>query len=79
MNDIIVYTQNDCPPCQIIKMFLKEFGFSYTEKNITLDGKSKEELTQVYNSFSTPTIVIGEEVIIGFDLERLKKVLDIRE
>jgi glutaredoxin len=79
MNDIIVYTQNDCPPCQIIKMFLKEFGFSYKEKNISLDDKSKQELTQTYNSYSTPTIVIGKEVITGFDLERLKKVLDIRE
>lgn len=79
MNDIIVYTQNDCPPCQIIKMFLKEFGFSYTEKNISINDKSKQELTQTYNSYSTPTIVIGQEVITGFDLERLKKVLDIQE
>ncbi|ESU31640.1 hypothetical protein G3A_15580 [Bacillus sp. 17376] len=79
MNDIIVYTQNDCPPCQIIKMFLNEFGFSYTEKNIIDDENSMKELTEIYNSFSTPTIVIGEEVITGFDLERLKKVLDIKE
>jgi glutaredoxin len=79
MNDIIVYTQNDCPPCQIIKMFLSEFGFSYTEKNINLDDKSKQELTEIYNSYSTPTIVIGEEIITGFDLEKLKRVLDIKD
>ncbi|MBS8263268.1 glutaredoxin family protein [Mesobacillus boroniphilus] len=79
MNDIIVYTQNECPPCKIIKMFLNEFGFSYTEKNINEDEQSRQELTNTYNSYSTPTIVIGEEVITGFDLERLKKVLDIKE
>lgn len=79
MNDIIVYTQNECPPCQIIKMFLNEFGFSYTEKNINEDENSRQELTEIYNSYSTPTIVIGEEVITGFDLERLRKVLDIKE
>jgi glutaredoxin-like YruB-family protein len=79
MNDIIIYTQNDCPPCQIIKMFLNEFGFSYTEKNINSDEQSRQELTEVYNSYSTPTIVIGEEVITGFNLERLKEVLEIRE
>ncbi|WP_226087282.1 glutaredoxin family protein [Mesobacillus sp. S13] len=79
MNDIIVYTQNDCPPCQIIKMFLKEFGFPYTEKNISINDKSKQELTQTYNSYSTPTIIIGDEVITGFDLERLKKALDIQD
>ncbi|WP_102262029.1 glutaredoxin family protein [Mesobacillus jeotgali] len=79
MNDIIVYTQNDCPPCQIIKMFLTEYGFSYEEKNINEDEKSRQELTEIYKSYSTPTIVIGEEIITGFDLEKLKKVLDIRE
>jgi glutaredoxin len=79
MNDIIVYTQNDCPPCQIIKMFLREFGFTFTERNINEDEKSRQELTEIYNSYSTPTIVIGEEVITGFDLERLKQVLDIKE
>lgn len=79
MNDIIVYTQNDCPPCKIIKMFLNEFGFSYTEKNINEDEESRRELTEIHNSLSTPTIVVGEEVITGFDLQRLKKVLDIRE
>ncbi|MFT9597676.1 glutaredoxin family protein [Mesobacillus sp.] len=79
MNDIIVYTQNDCPPCKIIKMFLNEFGFAYTEKNINQDEQSRQELTNTYNSYSTPTIVIGEEVITGFDLEKLKKVLDIKE
>ncbi|MCM3572966.1 MULTISPECIES: glutaredoxin family protein [Mesobacillus] len=79
MKDIIVYTQNDCPPCQIIKMFLTEFGFSYTEKNINLDDQSKQELTENYNSYSTPTIVIGEEIITGFDLEKLKRVLEIKD
>ena len=79
MNDIIVYTQNECPPCQIIKMFLTEYGFSYTEKNINENEKSRQELTEIYNSYSTPTIVIGEEIVTGFDLEKLKKVLDISE
>ncbi len=79
MNDIIVYTQNDCPPCKIIKMFLNEYRFSYTEKNIDENEQSRQELTELYHSYSTPTIVIGEEVITGFDLERLKRVLNIEE
>jgi len=60
-------------------MFLTEFGFSYTEKNINLDDQSKQELTENYNSYSTPTIVIGEEIITGFDLEKLKRVLEIKD
>ncbi|WP_423409883.1 glutaredoxin family protein [Heyndrickxia sp. MSNUG] len=77
MSNIIVYTQNECPPCKIVKMFLTEYGFSFSEKNIHEDEKSRQELTDLYGSYSTPTIVVGTEVITGFDLEKLKLVLKI--
>lgn len=79
MNDIIVYTQNDCPPCKIIKMFLDDYGIGYTEKNINADDQSRRELTEVYGSYSTPTIIVGKEIVTGFDLEKLKRVLEIQE
>ena len=34
-----------------------------------------KELTEKYKSHSTPTLVIGEEVMIGFDPERLDEIL----
>jgi hypothetical protein len=33
------------------------------------------ELLRTYNSRSTPTIVVGNEVMIGFDPERLDQML----
>jgi len=33
------------------------------------------ELTQKYNSQSTPTVVIGDQVLIGYDPERLSQLL----
>ncbi|MEH7122284.1 glutaredoxin family protein [Bacillus sp. JJ1532] len=79
MKEITIYTQPDCPPCEITKRFLSEYGFSYTAKDIKKDEKARNDLINKYQSFSTPTIVIGEEVITGFDLERLKDILDIKE
>lgn len=79
MNDIIVYTQNDCPPCKIIKMFLDDYGIAYTEKNINTDDLSRRELTEVYGSYSTPTIIVGKEIVTGFDLEKLKQILEIQD
>ncbi|WP_053362011.1 glutaredoxin family protein [Bacillus sp. FJAT-27251] len=77
MSQITIYTQNDCPPCQIVKMFLKEHQVDFEEKNITSDPKARDELTQVYGAYSTPTVVAGNEVIIGFELEKLKKTLSL--
>jgi glutaredoxin len=33
------------------------------------------ELVETYQSRSTPTLVIGQEVMIGFDPERLDELL----
>ncbi|KOP81904.1 glutaredoxin family protein [Cytobacillus solani] len=79
MKKITVYTQPDCPPCEITKRFLTEYGFSYEVKNIKTDQKARMELIETYQSYSTPTIVIGEQVITGFDLEKLKIELNIKD
>lgn len=79
MTSIIFYTQPDCPPCEITKTFLKEYGFSFELKDIKSDSRARKELMEVYQSYSTPTLVIGEEVITGFNLERLMEVLKIEE
>ncbi|MGN7398657.1 glutaredoxin family protein [Cytobacillus praedii] len=79
MKNITVYTQPDCPPCEITKRFLTEYGFSFEVKNIKTDQKARMELIETYQSYSTPTIVIGEKVITGFDIEKLKSELNIQE
>ena len=79
MKNIIVYTQPDCPPCEITKRFLTEYGFSFEVKNIKTDQKARMELIETYQSYSTPTIVIGEKVITGFDIEKLKSELNIQD
>ncbi len=33
------------------------------------------QLVRTYNSRTTPTLVIGEEVMVGFDPQRLDEVL----
>ncbi|MBN8199390.1 glutaredoxin domain-containing protein [Bacillus sp. NTK034] len=78
MKEIVLYTQPDCPPCEIIKLFLNENGYTYTIKDIKKDATAHKELTRQYNSFSTPTIVIGDTVIRGFDLEKLQSALDLK-
>ncbi|MDQ0217267.1 NrdH-redoxin [Peribacillus cavernae] len=77
MHNITVYTQPDCPPCKIVKMFLQEYNLNFTEKDIKADKQARHELTNQFGSYSTPTVVIDGEAIIGFDQEKLKKKLQI--
>jgi hypothetical protein len=42
---------------------------------VSVDQKAIFELMRTYKSRSTPTIVVGDEVMIGFDPERLDRML----
>lgn len=78
MPKITLYSQPDCPPCEITKRFLTEYGFNYEIKDIKKDQNAKNDLIKKYNSYSTPTVVIDEDTIItGFDIQKLKDALKI--
>jgi glutaredoxin len=56
-------------------MFLTERGETFEERDITRDPDAVRELTERYKSHSTPTLVIGDEVLIGFDPDRIDEIL----
>jgi glutaredoxin len=72
---IIVFTQPDSLPCEAVKMFLKHRGAKFEERNVLRDEAAARELEQKYNSRSTPTLIVGEEILVGFDPERIDELL----
>lgn len=72
---VIVFTQQDCLPCGWVKTFLSERGVEFEERSIDSGFGVVTEMTQRYKSQSTPTVVIGDEVLIGYDPERLVQLL----
>lgn len=49
---VIIYTQDDCPPCAFIKNYLVNKNIKFTEKNIK-NQKYKNEMMD-YDAFATP-------------------------
>ena len=45
------------------------------ECDVSSNPQAVEELIYKYRSRLTPTLVIGDEVLIGFDPERIDKLL----
>ena len=58
-----------------MKSYLSERGIEYQERDVSLDQSAIQDLVHKYQSRTTPTLVIGEEVMIGFDPERLNELL----
>jgi glutaredoxin len=73
---IVVFTQPDSLPCEAVKLFLKDGKARFEERCVTYDDEARHELAEKYKSRSTPTVLIGDEIIIGFDPERLDQLLE---
>lgn len=78
MRKVVVYTQEGCGPCTAEKLWLKDNGVEFEERDIRENSQYLNEIVELGAS-ATPATVIedenGSEVILGFDQERLEKVL----
>jgi glutaredoxin-like YruB-family protein len=72
--DVVVYSAPWCPWCQKTKEFLKEHNIEFEDKNVETPENAKEAMEKSAQT-GIPVTVIDGEVVIGFDVEKLKKLL----
>ena len=70
-----VYTTITCPWCVKTKEFLKENGVKYTEVNVGVDEKARNDMFEKSGQFGVPVTDVNGTIIVGFDKEALKKAL----
>ena len=58
-----------------MKEFLSDHGVSFTDRNVAEDLEARATLLATTGQQATPVIVVGDEVIVGFDRGRLQRVL----
>lgn len=74
MKKVILYSQPGCPPCFAAKQFLISRNVPFEYKDVKGNAAALRELVKL-NSHTTPTIVVGDDVLIGFDPDRLESLL----
>jgi len=73
-DQVVIYTQPGCAPCSAAKEFLASQDIPFVERNIREDPSALTELRKL-GAMATPTITIGDEVIVGFDVARMTELL----
>ena len=72
-----VYSTPTCPYCVTLKRFLEEKDVEFEEVNIAEDEEGLEEMKEKSGQTGVPVIEIGDEVIVGFEKEKIKQLLDL--
>jgi glutaredoxin-like protein NrdH len=75
-----VYALSTCPYCKRTKRFLDEHKIDYDCVDVDLLDDDKqdsvlEEIEKLTGKRSFPVVIIGSEIIVGHDEEKLRKAL----
>lgn len=76
---VTIYTTPSCHFCQMSKEFFKANGVAYTEIDVAADAAKRAEMVDKSGQMGVPVIMIGEDMVIGFDKRRLSELLGIGE
>lgn len=76
---VAIYSTPTCHFCQMAKEFFAEKGIQYTAYDVSKDLERRQEMFDITNQMGVPVIVIGDDVVIGFDKEKVAELLGIAE
>ena len=76
MKKVEIYTSDTCVQCKMAKEYFKNNGIDFIEYNISSIKEYKCELIKK-GYLSVPVIVVDGQDILGFDLKRIKQLLNI--
>lgn len=80
--DVSLYALSTCIHCKKAKEYLEECGIKYNCVFVdSLEGDERKEtiasIKKHNPAVSFPTIVIGADVIVGFNMDKIDKALEI--
>lgn len=72
-----VYSTPTCPHCNMAKKYLSSKGVSFENVDVSSNSQAAEEMVKLSNQMGVPVITVENEVVVGFDQEKLNSLLGI--
>lgn len=72
-----IYSTPTCHFCHAAKTFLTEKGISFTDHNVAQDLERRQEMVDLTGQMGVPVIVIGDDVMVGYDQKKMVELLGI--
>lgn len=77
MPKIKVYSTKICPYCVTLKEFLKSYNVEFEEVDVSEDIEAQKEMVEKTGQLGVPVIDIDGQIVIGFDKEKISKLLNL--
>lgn len=74
MVSVKVYSTQNCPYCRLAKAYLEKLGVVYENIDVGTDRAAAKEMIELSGQYGVPVIVVDDEVISGFNTDRLNEL-----
>ena len=74
MTRVTVYSTQNCPYCRMAKAFLEKHNVPYESLDVGNDTVAAQKMIELSGQRGVPVIMVDDEVIVGFDSERLNEL-----
>lgn len=72
---VTIYSTPTCHFCHMAKDFFDENGVKYEDYDVARDLSKRKEMLDKSGQMGVPVIFIGDEMIIGFDEDKIREEL----
>jgi glutaredoxin-like YruB-family protein len=77
MAKVKIYSTPVCPYCTALKEFLKERNIEFEDIDVSQNEEALKEMVEKSGQMGVPVVEIDGEIVVGFDKERISKLLGI--
>jgi len=75
--NVKVYSTKFCSYCKMAKEFLKEKNIPFEDIDVGENREAAHEMIEKSGQTGVPVIEIDGQIVIGFNVEKIKKLLKI--
>jgi len=79
MPKVKIFTTISCPYCLTLKEFLREHKIEFEEIDVSKDEMAAKEMIEKSGQMGVPVTEIDGQIVVGFDKEKISKLLNIHE
>ncbi len=79
MKKVTIYSTPTCHFCHMAKDFLTSKGIPFEDFNVAADLEKRKEMMDKSGQMGVPVIFIEDQMVVGFDKEKIVSLLGITE
>ena len=74
---VTIYSTPTCHFCHLAKEFFTENNIAFTDNDVATDLEKRQEMVEMTGQMGVPVIKIDDDIIVGFDEEKVKELLGV--